>query len=235
MVRAYDVHGTDLVKGLAEELKKNPALKQPEWVEWVKTGRHRERAPTDREWYYTRMASILRRVYVDGPVGTESLRSYYGGRKARGVRKHKVFKASGKVVRNCLQALEKEGFIKKEKTGRAITAKGASLLSKKSKELFEKMKAEKSKKAERKAVPQKPVPEKKFEEAKKKSEAKAEPVPSKIRHTETAGRRGLPPDETGKKEKVEGHGRGGIKEEKTGRAEAKDAGKPAAAKPAASG
>jgi len=133
MVTTYDVPGTELIKEIAKELKENKNIVQPDYVNYVKTGAHRERAPQDENWYFVRMASILRRIFLDGPVGTESLRTYYGGRKNRGVKPHKHVKASGKIIRNCLQALEKEGLIKKSKKGREITKKGILLLNKKSK------------------------------------------------------------------------------------------------------
>jgi len=133
MVSVYDVPGIELVKEIAKELKENKNIIQPEYVDFVKTGAHRERAPQQDGWYYNRMASILRRIFLDGPVGTESLRTYYGGRKNRGVRPHKHVKAGGKIIRNCLQALDKEGLIKKEKKGRVITKKGIAFLNKVSK------------------------------------------------------------------------------------------------------
>lgn len=141
MVTAYDVPGTELIKELAKELKQNKNIIQPEYVNYVKTGAHAERAPQDEDWYYIRMASILRRLYLDGPgIGTESLRSYYGGRKNRGVKPHKKVKAGGKIIRNCLQILEKEELIKKEKKGRILTKKGIIFLNKTSKKVSDYLK-----------------------------------------------------------------------------------------------
>jgi DNA-binding PadR family transcriptional regulator len=56
----------------------------------------------------------------------------------RGVKPQKFRKASGKIIRNCLQALEKDGLIKKLKKGRVISPKGEAYLTKKAKELFPK-------------------------------------------------------------------------------------------------
>jgi small subunit ribosomal protein S19e len=129
----YDVHATALIDAVAEDLKEQ--VKQPEWMNFVKTGRHNERAPHRVDWFYVRMASILYRTYKEGLVGTNHLRSYYGGRKNRGARPHKHFKAGGKVIRVCLQELEKLGLLKKEKAGRSLSGKGASLLNQKAKEI----------------------------------------------------------------------------------------------------
>ncbi len=140
MVSVYDVPGTELIKEIAKELKENKNIIQPEYVDYVKTGAHKERAPQEDGWYYTRMASILRRIFLDGPIGTESLRTYYGGKKNRGVRPNKKIKAGGKIIRDCLQALEKEGLIKKEKKGRITTSKGTAFLKQASKKTEENLK-----------------------------------------------------------------------------------------------
>jgi small subunit ribosomal protein S19e len=129
----YDVHATALIDAVAEDLKEQ--VKQPEWMNFVKTGRHNERAPHRVDWFYVRMASILYRTYREGLVGTNHLRSYYGGRKNRGARPHKHFKAGGKVIRVCLQELEKIGLLKKEKAGRSLSGKGLSFLNQKAKEV----------------------------------------------------------------------------------------------------
>lgn len=137
MVTIYDVPANELIKEIAIEFKAK--FQKPEWVDFVKTGSHRERAPQDVDWYYMRLASVLYRVYKDGPTGTEGLRTYYGGRKARGVKPHIFRKASGKVIRCCLQVLEKDGMIKKLKKGRIVSPKGEAYLTKKAKEIYPKV------------------------------------------------------------------------------------------------
>lgn len=159
----YDVPATELIEEVAEELKAR--MQQPEFVKWVKSGAHRERAPLRPNWWYVRAASILYRVYRDGPVGTESLRTYYGGKRNRGVKPEKFKKASGKIIRTCLQALEKEGLIKKEKKGRGISSKGESFLAKKAKEVAGKLKEKKPKLEESK--PKKEVKDEAAAEVKK--------------------------------------------------------------------
>ncbi|MBN2067166.1 MAG: 30S ribosomal protein S19e [Candidatus Diapherotrites archaeon] len=135
---------------------KAQGIERPAWSMFIKTGRHRERTPDRDDWFYFRMASIMYRVYKDGPVGTEALRTYYGGRKNRGTKRHHFYKASGKIVRSCLQQLEKLGYVKKAKKGRVITGKGQSYLNKKSKEVA----------AIAKKQPEKPVKQAKAEEEK---------------------------------------------------------------------
>ena len=128
MTTVYDVPADLLIKRVAEKLKS--MVKPPEWAKYVKTGVHKQRAPEQEDWWYIRLASILRRVYIDGPVGIERLRTYYGGRKRRGVKPPKFRKGSGAIIRTALQQLEKLGFVKKTKEGRVITPAGRSFLDK---------------------------------------------------------------------------------------------------------
>lgn len=129
----FDIPASALIKAVASDLKRQ-GVKQPDWTLFVKTGQHRERAPEGSEWFFERMASVLYRIYKQGPLGTESLRNYYGGKKRRGVRKPHFRKAGGKIVRVCLQQLERQGLIKKSKKGRIITGKGHSYLNQRAKE-----------------------------------------------------------------------------------------------------
>lgn len=130
MATVYDVPADMLIDEIAKDLKERRKVPEPGFASFAKTGAHRERAPQRRDWWHVRCAAILRRIYVDGPSGTERLRTYYGGREARGVRPHHFRKAGGKVIRTCLQALEKEGFLaKKEKTGRIVTKEGQKYLN----------------------------------------------------------------------------------------------------------
>lgn len=76
------------------------------------------------------MASLLRRIYLDGPVGVNRLRTWYGGRKDRGARPERFRRGSGAIVRKGLQQLEKLGFVEKTDEGRIITPEGRSFLDK---------------------------------------------------------------------------------------------------------
>ena len=80
------------------------------------------------DWWYVRCASILRRVYIDGPVGISRIRSFYGGRHRNGVTPVHFSKGSGSVAREALQQLEKAGFVKAQKSGRIISPQGRSFL-----------------------------------------------------------------------------------------------------------
>ena len=84
MTTIYDVPADSLISEVAKELNENKKIAPPEWATFVKTGVHKERRPDNPDWWYVRCASILRKVYMDGPVGINSLKTYYGGKKDRG-------------------------------------------------------------------------------------------------------------------------------------------------------
>ncbi|MEM3012569.1 MAG: 30S ribosomal protein S19e [Candidatus Hadarchaeales archaeon] len=131
-----EVKAEALIGALKEELKKLDEVKPPEWSRYVKTGVHKERPPEQPDWWYVRAASLLRRLYLNGPVGVSRLRVHYGGRKKRGVAPEHFRRGGGKILRNLLQQLEKAGLVeRKEKEGRKVTRKGAELLEKLSGEL----------------------------------------------------------------------------------------------------
>ncbi len=116
-----------------EELKKIEAIKPPEWAIFVKTGSSRKFPPRQNDWWYTRTASILRRIYLNGPVGVERLRTHYGGKKDRGHKPERFRKSGGSIIRKSLQQLEAAGLIEKSKNqkkrGRVISDKGKKFIS----------------------------------------------------------------------------------------------------------
>ena len=130
MPTPYDVPPSILIERLAKYLKDNiDEVKPPEWAPYVKTGVHAERTPQNPDWWYIRCASLLRKVYIRGPIGVEHLRSEYGGRKDRGTRPEHARKGSGAIIRKALQQLEKAGLIQTIKgRGRVVTPQGRSLL-----------------------------------------------------------------------------------------------------------
>lgn len=118
-----------LVAKAGQELKKESGIKPTEWSKFVKTGPHRSRPPQQPDFWYTKSASVLRRIYLDGPVGVARLRSYYGGRKKSGYSPAKFRRASGNMIRKILQQLENSGYVQKgPKGGRTVTAKGRKFL-----------------------------------------------------------------------------------------------------------
>jgi small subunit ribosomal protein S19e len=134
MVTVYDVVPNKLVKKVAEKLE-GLGIKKPEWIGTVKSGSHRERLPQQGNFWYVRLASILRNAYVHGNVGVGKLRTHYGGKKIRGVRPERKRKAGGSIIRKGMQALEAAGLLVKKKKGREISAAGKKLLDSAAKEV----------------------------------------------------------------------------------------------------
>ena len=127
MVSIEDASASKLVEKTAEELKSK--ISAPEWSKFIKTGMSRERPPERDDWWYIRAASILRKVYLEDNVGTQRLRTYYGGLHRRGHKPARFARGSGKVIRVMMQDLEKAGLVKKEKIGRTITQEGIKFLN----------------------------------------------------------------------------------------------------------
>ncbi|PKL70165.1 MAG: 30S ribosomal protein S19e [Methanomicrobiales archaeon HGW-Methanomicrobiales-1] len=128
MTTVYDVPADHIIRRVAEELKKRKEITPPEWAAFAKTGVHKEMPPEDPDWWFTRAAAVLRRVYVDGPLGVERMRSFYGGKKNRGSRPNAFRKGSGSVLRKALQQLEAAGLIVHDKTGRKVSPAGMSFM-----------------------------------------------------------------------------------------------------------
>lgn len=129
MVSAKFVQPSRLIASVSQELKKSENVKPEEWARFVKSGAHRNRIPDDPDFWYVRSASILRRIYIEGDVGVQRLRTYYGARKKRGHAPPKTKRAGGSILRKILQQLEKEGYIEKApKGGRRMTKKGMKFL-----------------------------------------------------------------------------------------------------------
>jgi small subunit ribosomal protein S19e len=128
MTTAYDVPAAALIGKVAEKLKVNDKVNPPEWAAYVKTGSHKQLPPTDREWWYTRCAAVLRTVYTQGPIGVERLRSVYGGNKNMGVSPNHKVKGSGSIAREALQQLESAGLVRSLKSGRVISPQGQSIM-----------------------------------------------------------------------------------------------------------
>ncbi len=136
MVTSYDIPAEKLIEKVAAKLREIETIKAPEWAEFAKTGRHTEKAPTQKDWWHTRAASILRKVYMKGPIGSSRLAEEYGGFADRGSRPNKAVKGSRNIARKCMMQLEASGLIAKNKNkGRVVTAKGQKLLDAAAKEV----------------------------------------------------------------------------------------------------
>ncbi len=130
MATLYDVPASKLIEELSKELKANEMIRPPKWSGFVKTGTDREKQPADKDWWYTRAASVLRKVHIQGPIGIPTLRRLYGGKGNIGTKPDAQRRGSGSVIKHVLVQLEKAGLVEKTKRGRITTPAGISLLDK---------------------------------------------------------------------------------------------------------
>ena len=129
MAKVYDVPADIFVTRLSEILK-NEDIPAPEWASFVKTGTHAEKPPQNSDWWHVRCASILRKIYFNGPVSVSELRSMYGGGRPVGYGAAHHKDASGAIIRNAIHGLEKLGYVTKiEKKGRMLTKQGMQKLA----------------------------------------------------------------------------------------------------------
>jgi len=129
----YETPANEYNVKLANALKEIPEFKQPEWMDFVKTGVAKQRPPQEVDFWYKRAASILRQIYIKGVVGVNRLRTRYGSKKNRGMKPERFRKGSGKIIRTILQQAEESGLLEKtsesgQRAGRKLTDKGKEFL-----------------------------------------------------------------------------------------------------------
>merc|ERR1712073_271181 len=124
-VGVKDVDQQVFTKALAAFLKKSGKVKLPEWVDLVKTNVAKELAPYDEDWYYTRIASMARHIYIRSPVGVSTMTKIYGVRRNNGSCPSHWRRGSGSIARKGLQALEQLKLVEKDANGgRKMSSQG---------------------------------------------------------------------------------------------------------------
>ncbi|MDP6869756.1 MAG: 30S ribosomal protein S19e [Candidatus Poseidoniaceae archaeon] len=142
MTTSYDVPADLLNPALADMLANVDEISRPDWADFVKTGVHREKPPTQDNWWEIRCAAILRKVARKGPIGVSALAQLYGGKKDNGSNPYTPVMGSRHIIRTALQQLTEAGLLQMKETktvqsvdgdqklyaGRSITAAGQKLL-----------------------------------------------------------------------------------------------------------
>lgn len=127
-ITVRDVNPHEFIKAYADFLKSQGKMDSPKWIDYVKTGRHKQLSPDNVDWYFVRAASIARKIYLRPGTGVGALRRQYGGNYRRGVLKERFSKSSGGIIRTILQNLERNGVVEmcdeEEMGGRQITESG---------------------------------------------------------------------------------------------------------------
>lgn len=142
MTTVSDVPPTELIGRVGQKLKADPKFQAPAWAKFAKTGVHREKAPTQPDWWPSRVASILRKVYLHGPVGVIHLAAEYGGTRDRGSKSNQARRGSRSIVRAALHQLESAGYAQTLKgKGRTITPAGRKFMDNTAHELAKELEA----------------------------------------------------------------------------------------------
>ncbi|XP_013619382.1 PREDICTED: 40S ribosomal protein S19-3-like isoform X1 [Brassica oleracea var. oleracea] len=124
-VKAYAAHLKRSGKEYFDTTPYRHLIELPPWTDIVKTGKLKELAPYDPDWYYIRAASMARKVYLRGGLGVGAFRRIYGGSKRNGSRPPHFCKSSGGVARHILQQLQTMNIVDLDtKGGRKITSSG---------------------------------------------------------------------------------------------------------------
>lgn len=122
-----DIPAATFIKTYAKHLKESGQFEVPKWAEYAKTGCAKELAPYDSDFLFIRAASIIRHLAFRADAGVGRFRKFYGTRQNNGVDPSHHRDASGKVIRHCIQQLQKMDLLTAEGQGiRKISSKGYS-------------------------------------------------------------------------------------------------------------
>ena len=124
-ITVRDVAPDQFIEAYAAHLKNSDKFELPKWCDVVKTGRAKELAPTDPDWYYVRAASIARKIYLKPGCGIGQLRKMYGKAQRRGAQTNTSTDGAAGVIRHILQQLEEIRVLEQvTKGGRKMTRVG---------------------------------------------------------------------------------------------------------------
>ena len=112
-ITVKDVPASEFIAAYAEQLKKSNELTLMKGSFYIKTGFSREICPHDDDWFYTRAASLARKIYLRPGLGVKTLQHIYGKKGRFGHRRNHHTRGSGKVIRYILQQLEAVGILMK--------------------------------------------------------------------------------------------------------------------------
>jgi len=120
-----DVAADKFIAAYARHLKRSGRINVPKWADIVKTGAFKEQGPQDPDWYFIRLASVSRRLYLQGGLGVGAFRKVYGGRQNNGSKPSHRALAAGGVLRSVLKQLEAIKVVEADpKGGRRLTQTG---------------------------------------------------------------------------------------------------------------
>lgn len=124
----YEVRPEKFNEALKSYIKSTNKVVPPQDHDIMKTGEGRQQAPTEDDWYFTRMASIMRQISIRGEVTPEFLAEKYGNRKNRGCRPSKYVGAYRELGVSVLENLKNMGWINTESSQDMLTEKGKTVV-----------------------------------------------------------------------------------------------------------
>jgi len=120
-----DIPSSIFISTYGNYLKNSGQVQVPSWVDLTKSGSHKMFSPSNPDWIFFRLASLVRKIYINGGQGVGSLRKIYGGKKKRGSKPAKKKSSGGKIIRLALKELERLKIIEKNLIGKRYISKKA--------------------------------------------------------------------------------------------------------------
>lgn len=124
-VTLRDIPASTFISTYATYLKNTGQVRLPSWINITKSGSHTMFSPVNTDWIFFRLASVVRKIYINGGQGVGTLRKIYGGKKKRGSKPSKKKTSGGKLIRIVLKELERLKIIEKNSTGKRYISKKA--------------------------------------------------------------------------------------------------------------
>lgn len=78
-----DIPASIFISTYGNFLKNSGQIQLPSWIEIIKSGPHKIYSPASNDWVYSRFASLVRRIYINGGQGVGKLRKIFGGKKKK--------------------------------------------------------------------------------------------------------------------------------------------------------
>lgn len=138
MTKVEKVCPVKFIEKLSVSLKEEKKIEAPQEAEYIKTGHRQELSPTNPNWYHIRVASVLRKLYIEeltnpakakNGFGTLWFARVYGGAKNNGHKPSHTVTGSKSLVRRILQTLEKAQLVSQvSRGGRKLTSTGTAYL-----------------------------------------------------------------------------------------------------------
>lgn len=128
MDSVYRVKATPLIEAITETLKAKSDIVLPENHDLIKTSHGKQYSPENQNWFYIRMASIVRTAMCKGSVSLKTLARKHACRKNAGVRPSRYAKASDFVNESAVQQLIKIGWFDFKSKKDILTAPAKEVL-----------------------------------------------------------------------------------------------------------